>query len=61
MKLFISSCLALFFAFLHPANVEAFYPEKFANVYFDAWATTQSPTATPADIATSRKVPLSLR
>ena len=50
MKFLISSCLALFFTFLHSANAEAFDPENFANVYFDAWAATQSPTATPADI-----------
>ena len=50
MKYFISSCLALFITFHHSANAEAFDPEKFANAYFDTWAATQSPTATPVDI-----------
>ena len=46
MKLFISIWLVLISAAINAANAEEFNPEKFAKEYFNAWAATQSPTAT---------------
>ncbi len=50
MKLFISIWLVLISGAISAENTEEFNPEKFANDYFDAWAATQSPTATKENI-----------
>ena len=50
MKLFISIWLVLISSTVNAANAEEFNPEKFAKEYFNAWAATQSPTATKENI-----------
>lgn len=50
MKLFISIWLVLISGTIYAANAEEFNPEKFAKDYFNAWAATQSPTATKENI-----------
>ena len=50
MKLFILIWLVLIFGAFNAANAEEFNPEKFANDYFNAWAATQSPTATKENL-----------
>jgi len=49
MKL-LSIWLVLISGAINAANAEEFNPEKFAKDYFNAWAATQSPTATKENI-----------
>jgi hypothetical protein len=46
----MSIWLVLIFGTISTANAEGFNPEKFAQDYFNAWAATQSPTATKENI-----------
>ena len=50
MKLFISIWLLVISGAMSAANAEDFSSEKFAKGYFNAWAATQSPTATKEEI-----------
>lgn len=50
MKLFILSCLILISSTTSAANAGEFKAEDFAKDYFNAWAATQSPTATTDDV-----------
>lgn len=50
MKLYVSIWLVLISSAINAAGAEAFNPEKFAKDYFNAWAATQSPTATKESI-----------
>lgn len=50
MKLFLAIWLVLISTAINAANVDEFNPEKFAEVYFNAWAATQSPSATKENI-----------
>ena len=46
MKLLMSFLFVLLSGTLYAVDAKQFNSEKFANDYFDAWAATQSPTAT---------------
>jgi ketosteroid isomerase-like protein len=50
MKLFILIWLVLSCGAINSAIAEEYNPDQFAKDYFNAWAATQSPTATKEDI-----------
>lgn len=50
MKLLVFICVFLFAGTISAEKAPEFNPEKFAVDYFNAWAATQSPTATKENI-----------